>query len=90
MVVAVALMNGALHQRKPDFERLRTVLLRRGEPDCVPLFGFSVADQVMSGFLGRAVGGTRRIGTAHDATGREWAAEHECKTFFERRDRGRK
>ena len=41
--------------RKPDFERLRSALLRRGEPDRVPLFEVSVADVVMTGFLGRPV-----------------------------------
>ena len=42
-----------LSDRKPNFDRLRAVLLRRGEPDYVPLFEVSVADVVMSGFMGQ-------------------------------------
>jgi len=126
-------MNESFRESQPDFERLRTVLLRRGESDRVPLFEFSVADVVMSACLGRPVHdptrvgitlppppvdaalgylpdyvaffaaagydflpirfgittqvlhllergageGSRRIGTAHAPTGREWAAEHD-------------
>jgi len=48
--------------RRPDFERLRTALLRRGKPDRVPLFEVSVADVVMTGFLGRPVHDPTRVG----------------------------
>jgi uroporphyrinogen decarboxylase len=51
-----------LFNRKPDFERLKTALLRRGEPDHVPLFELSVADVVMTGFLGRPVHDPTRVG----------------------------
>jgi uroporphyrinogen decarboxylase len=47
---------------KPDFERLKTALLRRGEPDRVPLFEVSVADVVMTGFMGRPVHDPTRVG----------------------------
>ena len=47
---------------KPDFERLKMALLRRGEPDRVPLFEVSVADVVMTGFLGRPVHDPTRVG----------------------------
>ena len=47
---------------RPDFERLRTALLRRGEPDRVPLFEVSVAHVVMTGFLGRPVHDPTRVG----------------------------
>jgi len=50
-------------RRKPDFERLATALLRRGEPDHVPLFDISVADVVMSAFMGRAVHDPTRVAT---------------------------
>jgi uroporphyrinogen decarboxylase len=52
----------SLSNRNPDFERLKTALLRRGEPDYVPLFELAVADVVMSGFLGRPVHDPTRIG----------------------------
>ena len=41
--------------RTPDFERFRTVLLRRGEPDCVPLGDISVHPLLKAGVLGRPV-----------------------------------
>ncbi len=40
---------------KPDFERLRKVLLRAGEPDCVPLGDISVHPLLKEGFLGRKI-----------------------------------
>ncbi|HSR13532.1 MAG TPA: uroporphyrinogen decarboxylase family protein [Thermodesulfobacteriota bacterium] len=40
---------------KPDFERLRKVLLRTGEPDCVPLADISVHRLIKEGFLGRPI-----------------------------------
>jgi uroporphyrinogen decarboxylase len=39
----------------PNFERFRTVLLRRGEPDCVPLGDISVHPLLKAGVLGRPV-----------------------------------
>jgi uroporphyrinogen decarboxylase len=48
--------------RKPNFERLRAALLRQGEPDFVPLFELSVADAVMTGFMGRPVHDPTRVG----------------------------
>ena len=41
--------------RAPDFERFRTVLLRRGEPDYVPLGDISVHPILKQGILGRPV-----------------------------------
>jgi len=38
------------------------VLLRRGEPDFVPLFELSVADAVMTGFIGQPVHDPTRVG----------------------------
>jgi len=49
-------------ERKPDFERLRAALLRRGEPDYVPLYEVSVADVVMTGFMGRPIHDPSRVG----------------------------
>ncbi|RQW91742.1 MAG: hypothetical protein EHM79_00740, partial [Geobacter sp.] len=54
--------RASVANRKPDFARLRVALLRRGEPDRVPLFEVSVADVVMTGFLGRLVHDPTRIG----------------------------
>jgi uroporphyrinogen decarboxylase len=48
--------------RKPDFKRLHTALMRRGEADFVPLFELSVADIVMTEFMGRPVHDPTRIG----------------------------
>ncbi len=39
----------------PNFDRLRTVLLRSGEPDCVPLGDISVHPILKAGVLGRPV-----------------------------------
>ena len=65
-----------LSERKPDFERLRTALLRRGEPDCVPLFDISVADVVMSGFMGRPVYDPTRVATTLTPPSPEEALRH--------------
>lgn len=51
-----------LSDREPNFDRLRAALLRRGEPDYVPLFEVSVADVVMSGFMGRPIHDPSRLG----------------------------
>ena len=40
---------------KPDFDRIRTVLLRTGEPDYVPLGDISVHPMLKEGFLGRPI-----------------------------------
>ena len=40
---------------KPDFERIRTVLLRTGEPDYVPLGDISVHPLLKEGFLGQPI-----------------------------------
>jgi uroporphyrinogen decarboxylase len=40
---------------EPNFERLRTVLLRRGEPDYVPLGDISVHPMLKAGVLGRQI-----------------------------------
>ena len=40
---------------EPDFERFRTMLLRRGEPDRVPLGDISVHPMLKAGVLGRPV-----------------------------------
>jgi hypothetical protein len=75
-------MNESLHGSQPDLERLRTVLLRRGESDRVPLYDFlpirfGIATEVLN-LLERGAGeGSLRIRTAHPSTGRGWAAEHE-------------
>ena len=39
----------------PNFERFRTMLLRRGEPDRVPLGDISVHPMLKAGVLGRPV-----------------------------------
>src|SRR5512139_505996 len=39
----------------PDFNRIRTVLLRSGEPDYVPLGDISVHPLLKEGFLGRTI-----------------------------------
>jgi uroporphyrinogen decarboxylase len=51
-----------LSDRKPDFKRLRVALLRHGEPDFVPMFELSVADAVMSSFMGRPIHDPTRVG----------------------------
>ncbi len=40
---------------KPNFDRIRTVLLRSGEPDYVPLGDISVHPLLKEGFLGRPI-----------------------------------
>jgi uroporphyrinogen decarboxylase len=42
--------------RKPDFARLRTVLLREGEPDCVPFYEHLADPEAMSAVIGRPPG----------------------------------
>jgi uroporphyrinogen decarboxylase len=41
--------------REPNFDRFRTVLLRRGEPDYVPLGDISVHPMLKEGVLGRPI-----------------------------------
>jgi uroporphyrinogen decarboxylase len=41
--------------REPNFDRFRTALLRRGEPDCVPLGDISVHPILKEGILGRPI-----------------------------------
>ena len=48
-------------ERRPDFERLKTALLR-GEPDYVPLYEVAVDGPVMAGFMGRPVSDPSRLG----------------------------
>lgn len=42
---------------EPNFDRMRTVLLRRGEPDCVPLGDISVHRLLKERILGRPIRG---------------------------------
>jgi uroporphyrinogen decarboxylase len=43
------------HPPDPDFDRLRTALLRQGEPDRLPLFEVGIDDEVISTMLGETV-----------------------------------
>jgi len=46
---------------KSDFRRLRTALMRQGEPDRVPLLELIICREVMSAFLGRPVEGWKDV-----------------------------
>jgi len=49
-------------ERKPDFKRLKTVILLQGEPDYVPIFEFGIADNIMSAYMGKEIHNPGRIG----------------------------
>jgi uroporphyrinogen decarboxylase len=52
----------AQHPPDPDFDRLRTALLRQGEPDRLPLFEVGIDDEVISTMLGETVRNPALVG----------------------------
>lgn len=48
-------------ERKPDFSRLEKVLLRRGEPDCVPLYELFSDNEIMEAILRKPITDAAKI-----------------------------
>jgi len=42
-------------KREPNFERLRTALLRQGEPDVLPFMELKYDHEIMEAILGRTI-----------------------------------